>query len=281
MNQLSSAMRLAQLTGDLPPMPHIARLVVDKVGDPKTTAKDLQDIIQQDQALAARVLKIANSAFYGFSRSVTSLTGAIGAVGFNTIKSMVVSSVVRDLFKTFGLTEQLLWEHSLGCAFAARRIAREVRFPKFEEAFLAGLLHDIGKVILYMRLPQQMSAIIQAVYNNPGAAFFQLERTSFGFDHAQLGQLVARKWNFAEEIEEAIGAHHFPETARKNPQLATIINLANFFCHRLQIGITKNPDMDVAGLKSAAALKLSQGAIEDLVHEIETTFGAEKANFMN
>lgn len=274
-------MRLAQLTGDLPPMPHIARLVVDKVGDPKTTAKDLQDIIQQDQALAARVLKIANSAFYGFSRSVTSLTGAIGAVGFNTIKSMVVSSVVRDLFKTFGLTEQLLWEHSLGCAFAARRIAREVRFPKFEEAFLAGLLHDIGKVILYMRLPQQMSAIIQAVYNNPGAAFFQLERTSFGFDHAQLGQLVARKWNFAEEIEEAIGVHHFPETARKNPQLAMIVNLANFMCHKLQIGITKNPDLDVAELNAATALKLSRSSVEALIHEIETTFGAEKANFLS
>ncbi len=281
MNQLSSAMRLAQLTGDLPPMPHIARLVVDKVADPKTSTKDLQDIIAQDQALAARVLKIANSAFYGFSRSVTSLSGAIGAVGFNTIKSMVVSSVVRDLFKSFGLTEQLLWEHSLGCAFAARRIAREIRFGKFEEAFLAGLLHDIGKVILYMKLPQQMSDIIQTVYNNPGASFYENERATFGFDHAQLGQLVARKWNFAEEIEEAIGFHHFPESARNSPQLSTIINLANFVCLRLQFGITKNPELDVAGLKSAAALKLSASTIEQLLHEIETTFGAEKANFLS
>jgi putative nucleotidyltransferase with HDIG domain len=280
MNQLSAAMRLAQLTGDLPPMPHIARLVVDKVADPKTNTKDLQDIIAQDQALAARVLKMANSAFYGFSRSVTSLTGAIGAVGFNTIKSMVVSSVVRDLLKSSGLTEQLLWEHSLGCAFAARRIAREIRFGKFEEAFLAGLLHYIGKIILYTKLPQQRSDVIQRVYSDPDAVFFRLEQSAFGFDHAQLGQLVARKWQFAEEIEEAIGLHHFPGKSRSNPTLTVVIHLANLICHRLQIGITRNPDLDVAGSKAAAALKLPRDTMEDLIHEIETTFGAEKANYL-
>ncbi len=280
MNQMSLAMRLAQLTGDLPPMPHIARLVVDKVADPKASAKDIQEIIAQDQALSARVLKMANSAYYGVSRSITSLTNAISAVGFNAIKSMVVSSVVRDLFKSFGLTEQLLWEHSLGCAFIARRIAREVRFPKVEESFLAGLLHDIGKVIMYVKLPQQMTAIIQRVYNNPGATFIQGERSLLGFDHAQVGQLVARKWNFAEEIEEAIGFHHQPESARRLPQLTMIVNLANGMCHNLQIGITKNPDLDVAAFPTATALKLPRSTVEELLHEIETTFGAEKTHYM-
>ncbi|HBD09586.1 MAG TPA: hypothetical protein DCZ69_15145 [Syntrophobacteraceae bacterium] len=280
MTQLPLAMRLAQLAGDLPPMPHIARLVVDKVADPKTSAKDLQDIIAQDQALAARVLKMANSAYYGLTRSVTSLTYAISAVGFNAIKTMVVSSVVRDLFKSFGLTEQLLWEHSIGCAFAARRIAREVRFPKVEECFLAGLLHDIGKVIMYLKLPQQMTEIIQWVYNNPGSSFVEGERGMLGVDHAQVGQLVAKKWNFAEEIEEAIGFHHQPRMAKRLPQLTMIVNLANGMCHKLQVGLTKNPDLDVADFESAAVLKLPRSSIEELLHEIETTFGAEKANYM-
>jgi putative nucleotidyltransferase with HDIG domain len=280
MNQLSIATRIAQLTGDLPPMPHIAQLVMEKVGDPSTTARQLQDIIYQDQALAARILKIANSAFYGLSRSVTSLTAAIGTIGFNTIKSLVISSAMRDLFKSFGLTEQLLWEHSLGCAFSSRAIAKRLKFSKLEEAFLAGLLHDIGKVILNLKVPDQVSLIIQEVYNNPGTTFAQLEHTSFGFDHAQLGQLVAHKWNFAGEIEEAIGLHHHPEAAHRLPVLTFIVNLGNAFCHKLQIGPTKIPDLDLAGMDSARLLKLDQSAIDEMFAEIGATFEAEKASFL-
>jgi putative nucleotidyltransferase with HDIG domain len=281
MTQLSVATRIAQLTGDLPPMPHIARLVMEKVADPSTSGKQLQDIISQDQALAARILKIANSAFYGLSRSITSLTTAISTIGFNTIKSLVISSAMRDLFRTFGLTEQLLWEHSLGCAFSARMIAKRVKFPKVEEVFLAGLLHDIGKVILNLKVPEQVSIIIQDVYNNPGTTFLELEQSTFGFDHAQLGRLVAHKWNFAAEIEEAIGCHHQPSAAETLPAISYITHLGNAFCHKLQIGPTKNPELDVAGLDSARFLKLDAASIAEVIEEVGVTFDAEKANFLS
>lgn len=264
---------IVQTTGDLPSLPAIANQVMQKVSDPNTTSKDLQDIISLDQALAARVLKIANSAFFGCSRRINRLTDAINIMGFNSIKSLVMTSVLGDLFKSFGLTEKLLWEHSIGCATACRKISRALRFPGIEEAFLAGLMHDIGKVVLNLRQPERMFEIFQEVYNQPGQhTFHTLEMREFGFDHAQVGRLMARKWNFAEEIEEAIGCHHDLGRAHIMPILAHIVSLGNGICHRLEIGPTRDPDLDPAELESAVRLRLDRDAIGELVESVAETW---------
>lgn len=267
------AAAIVQTTGDLPALPAIAGQVMQKVSDPDTTSKQLQDIISMDQALAARVLKIANSAFFGCSRRINRLTDAINIMGFNSIKSLVMTSVLGDLFKSFGLTEKLLWEHSIGCAAACRQIARSVRYPGVEEAFLAGLMHDLGKVVLNLRQPERMFEIFQDVYNQPGTCTFRdLEMKEFGFDHAQVGRLMARKWNFADEIEEAIGCHHDPSRAKIMPVLANIVNLGNALCHRLEIGPTRDPEADPAELESATRLRLDRDAVDELIQGVSETW---------
>lgn len=260
-------------------MPHVANLVMEKISAPGTTAKDLHQIISKDQALAARVLRIVNSPFYGGARKVSRLTDAIVFMGFDSIRSLVMASAMHDFFKTFGLTEKLLWEHSIGCAAVAKRIAKLVRLPKIEEAFMAGLLHDIGKVVLNLKLPDQMLSIVQEVYNDPEATFSAVEQRIFGFTHSQVGQLIARRWNFAPDIEETIGFHHNPGLARIAPTLAHIIYLANAFCHKLEIGPTRNPDLDLTELPSAEALKLDEGSIEPLLQDLSNTMSSEGAMF--
>jgi len=267
--------QIVQTTGDLPTMPPVAGLVMDKISDPKTTAKQLHQIIAKDQALAARVLRIANSPLYGCARTITRLTDAIMIMGFSSIKSIVMTSALHDFFKKFGLAEKLMWEHSIVAASLSKRIARLVRFSRVEEAFLAGLMHDLGKVILNLKLPEKMFDIVQEVYNNPGITFRELELKTFGFDHAQVGQLVAKKWNFAEEIEEAIGNHHQPEQAKILPALSYVVSLANDFCHKLEVGPTKDPDLDLSQLASAKALKLDQTSIEELLEEVSNTLASE------
>ncbi len=263
--------------GDLPAIPHVASLVMEKVANPDTTPKELNDVISKDQGLTARVLKISNSSFYGRSRSITRLTDAIMVVGFNTIRSLVITAAVRDLFNNFGLLDKLLWEHSVGCAFAARTIARKFKFPRVEEAFLSGLLHDVGKVILNTKLPDKMSFVVQEVYNSMGQlSFCEVEKQVFGFDHAELGQLLAKKWNFAEEIELVIGSHHSLEAGRKLPPLAYIINLADGVCHKLEIGPTKNPNLNLSTLPSARILKLREEPLNVLAQEIAEAFEADK-----
>ncbi|MBC7360011.1 MAG: HDOD domain-containing protein [Desulfacinum sp.] len=267
--------RLVQLTGDLPAMPHVASQVIKKISDPDAGAEDIQKLIAQDPSLAARVLKLANSSFYARSRSIATLRDAVVIIGMKTVRSLVVASVTRDLFDPFGLTEKLLWEHSVGCALGARTIATRLRYSRVDESFLAGLLHDVGKMILFTRFPDQMRLIIQEVYNDPSLSFAKLERETFGFDHAQVGRLLARKWQFPEEIDEAIGCHHNPARAKILPALSVIVHLAKAFCHKLELGPTKKPELDMTGVPSAKALKLTEEKLTALQKEIRQTFQAE------
>jgi HD-like signal output (HDOD) protein len=144
-------------TRDLPAMPQVASKVLELSSDPNTSAQQLQQIIADDQAMTARILKIANSAMYSCSRKVKTLTEAIVMLGFNSIRSLVVTSAARNLYNTrnstTGLKERLLWEHSIGVAFACRLLVQD-RMPALaEEAFLAGLMHDIGKLVLNLQVP--------------------------------------------------------------------------------------------------------------------------------
>lgn len=265
----SVAEKIVQATGDLPTMPHVANLVMEKLSDPNATAKDLHTIISQDQALAARVLKIANSPFYGCARTVTNLTDALVVMGFDSIRSLVVASAMQDFFKKFGLAEKLLWEHSIACGGIAKRVAKRVKYSKIEEAFLAGLLHDIGKVVLNLKMPDQMLQIVQDVYNDSTHTFIEIEEKTFSFNHAQVGMLIARKWNFTDTIEEAIGYHHYPEKAKILPVLSYIISLSNSLCHKLEIGPTRNPDLNVSELRSTKALKITPESVEELLADAE------------
>ena len=139
-------------TRDLPAMPQVASKVLELSSDPNTSAHQLQQVISDDQAMTARILKIANSALYSCSRKIKTLTEAIVMLGFNSIRSLVVTSAARNLYNTrtsqTGLKERLLWEHSIGSAFACRLMASDSRPALTEEAFLAGLMHDIGKSVI-------------------------------------------------------------------------------------------------------------------------------------
>lgn len=264
----SMAEKIVQATGDLPTMPHVASMVLQKLGNPNTSPKELHQTISADQALAARVLKVANSPLYGCSRAINRLTDAVVIMGFDSLRSLVMSSVMQDLFKSFGLTEKLLWEHSFGCAAISKHIAKVIKYPKVEEAFLAGLLHDIGKVVLNLKIPDKTREIVQEVYNNPGISFMQAEQEMFGFNHAQVGKLIARKWNFAETIEETIGCHHDPRQARILPVLTVIVNFGNLVCHKLEVGPTRNPDLDLFEFESTRLLRFNEESLGKLMAEV-------------
>lgn len=271
--------RIIQTAGDLPSLPPIANLVLERISDPEVTAKQLHDIISKDQALAARILKIANSTFYGCSRNITRVSEAVVIIGFKTIRSLLITTVMQDMLKNFGLLEKLLWEHSLGCAFGAQVIAGFVKFSKSEEAFLSGLLHDVGKVVLNQKIPAEMLEIIKTIYNRPGLLSINIEQQKLGFNHAQVGQLIARKWNFAEEIEEAIGSHHDPNSATILPTLSHIVNLANAFCHKLEIGPTRTPDLNLMSSDAVSFLRLREDQVQTLLEQTRTIFDTQKSSF--
>lgn len=264
----ATAEKIVQSTGDLPAMPHVAAMVIDKLSNSNATPREIHQLIEKDQGLAARVLKVANSPYYGACRSIATVKDAILFMGFDSIRSVVLTAVMKGVFAETGLAEKLLWEHSIGCAVAARTLGRAVGYPGNEEAFLAGLMHDVGKAVLFLRRSAEMSEIMQDVYNGD-MSFADGEKQVFGFTHSEIGQLVADKWRFAINIEEAIAHHHHPGESQIAPQLAHIVCLANAMCHKLEIGPTRSPCLDLAKLESVKVLGIDPESLNGMAAEVQ------------
>ena len=270
-------------TRDLPAMPQVASKVLELSSDPNTSAIQLQQIISDDQAMTARILKIANSAMYSCSRKVKTLTEAIVMLGFNSIRSLVVTSAARNLYNTrnatTGLKERLLWEHSIGVAFACRLLVQD-RVPSLaEEAFLAGLMHDIGKLVLNLWVPEQFDEVVQIVYND-NRPFDVTEKEILGFNHAEVGALLVNKWNLSPMLEDTILNHHTPEAMTTENPLLLYLDLANKICHKLGIGFVDVPDLDISNCLANQILGLPPKTFDMVAVRLRETLESEMEIFI-
>ncbi|HOX26416.1 MAG TPA: HDOD domain-containing protein [Candidatus Krumholzibacteria bacterium] len=268
---------------DLPAMPHVASKVLELSSDPDTSAVALQQVIADDQAMTARILKIANSAMYACSRRIKTLSEAIVVLGFNSIRSLVVTSAARNLYATgsarMGLKERLLWEHSIGCGFTCRLLVQKRHPALAEEAFLAGLMHDIGKLVLNLQLPERFEEIVQIVYNE-GREFHETEREILGFDHARVGALLVNKWKLSPLLEDVIGLHHEPAGLTLDRPLLLYLDLANGLCRKYGIGFQEHPELDLEASVPGQLLGLVNEDFADLARRLQETLETEMEIFI-
>ncbi|MCB0310909.1 MAG: HDOD domain-containing protein, partial [Bdellovibrionales bacterium] len=191
--------------GDLPPMPHVASRAISMVENPETTAQELTDVLSSDTALAARVLKIANSAMFSRQREITTLNQAIMIIGFKALKGIIVAATLRQINKSFGNLEKLIWENSMCTAMCATVISKRLRKRFQEEIFLLGLLHSLGQIVL---LAQKDTAkdykLVLEKIRDEAYEYAPAEQEIFGFAHPLIGALVAKKWNFSPETCQVI-----------------------------------------------------------------------------
>jgi putative nucleotidyltransferase with HDIG domain len=245
--------------GDLPPLPQVAAQVLRLAADPDSTTEELQRVIATDQALAAQILKIANSAMFGMVREVKTLTQAIMTLGFSTIKSIVIASSARNLYKRggTGLQERLLWEHALVVAISARAYAKSFRSPRVEEAFLSGLMHDIGKAVMGLKFPERYGAMVRAIYNED-ADGIESELDLFGFDHAMVGEAILHAWNLPRSLENTVRWHHDPLHAPAEDQaLTAFVALGNQLALERNVGIGKPESLAGATRQAMELLTLT------------------------
>ena len=269
---------------DLPTIPAVAKKVVKALGNPNTNLNDLNKLISTDQALSARILKIANSAMYYCQREINSLNMAMSRIGLASLKSIVIAVSTKDIYKTFGEAEKLLWEHSVGVSIASQTIAQKIGGFKDDEIFLGGLMHDIGKTLLNNKDPQKYSQIFQEVHEG-GKSFIDAEQEIYGFTHAEVGALIINKWNLPAILTEVIRIHHDLNPEQKPTQnglkTAALINLADLICQKLGIGYKKSLDgFNLNEAVSTQILEFDEDSIEKLTNQISTDFESNKEVFL-
>jgi putative nucleotidyltransferase with HDIG domain len=223
----------------LPTLPEVITQILALVDDPMVSAHRIAEVVGRDQAMVATILRLVNSPFYGLRGRITSIQHAVVLLGLRTVRNMALSSV---LVKTFGVSSAdqrfnraLLWRHTVACAVGARLLSQELRTIDPEEAFLAGLLHDMGMVILDQYFHPDFRRVLDRVVGQ-GQGLLEAEQEVLSSDHAAMGAILARRWNFPAPVIEAIARHHRPDLAEKSPQLTALVHLA----HALQA----NPEED-------------------------------------
>jgi putative nucleotidyltransferase with HDIG domain len=208
---------------NLPTIPGIFKKISAMVENPDTSPAQVARLISQDQVLSAKVLRMANSAFFGQSRKISSITQALIILGFDVVKGLVLSTSVFDMMKK---SMDGLWEHSIGCAAAAGVLAKKIGREDAEEVLLAGLLHDLGKVILILQLPEETERIL-ALSREKGVSFYEAEKEILDFNHGDVGLWLAEHWNLPYNLAEPMRFHHQPERATIAPEQTALVHLAN------------------------------------------------------
>lgn len=232
--------RIILKTVDIPSLPPIAMKVMGLIQDDYASLKTLEDIISRDQGFATRLLRIANSPYYGRDRKIEDIPQAILLIGFETLKSLVIATSLKDLHRNFGVFEQRLWEHSLGVALCSSLLAMVTRMATSDEALVCGLIHDVGKTVINNAMPEMYMQIYEKMYEEH-RPIIEIENEVLGFNHTIIGSLIAKKWKLPEKLEVVITHHHtypYPDYEDQAfSDICNIVRIADQICLNLGIGL--------------------------------------------
>ena len=232
--------KLVEMAPEAIPLPATTLRIIKLINDPTSTAAEVAGVMEKDQALTARVLRVANSAYYGLPRQVSSARDAVVLLGHNTLRSLIFTASVAGVLGRkatgYSLGEGDLWKHSVNVANGSRLLSRFKHRTKAEEAYVAGLLHDIGKIVLDQYMQTEFEKTMK-VAQDEGLAFSQAERKVLGVDHAQIGGLLAERWELPPQYVTAIRHHHTPLEADDDKILTSLVHVADVIAFELGLGL--------------------------------------------
>ncbi len=243
---------------DLVTLPEVALRIARMVDDPSSSATDIGREISHDAALTARLLRIANSPAFGHHGKIATISRAITVLGVRQVRDLTVGLTAIRTFDGIGnelVTMASFWRHSLLCAVAAGQIAAQRARGRDESPFVAGLLHDIGQLVLFSRAPvPARQALLMSADSAEDLGLFLCERQVLGFDHGAIGLALAKKWGLPRALQECIEFHHEPERAQEHPLDVATVHIANTAAVLAEIGsrdLTDAPPISAAALRAA------------------------------
>ena len=264
-------------------LPEVTARINAVVRDPNSDPSDLEEVIKHDPALVARILKAVNSAFFGLSNEINTVGRAIVMLGFNQVNQLALAASLGQLFKgniCKGVPAKQLWGHCIAVGVVARDMGGKIRPELAEEAFMAGMTHDLGLLASLTAMPEQLAAACDLAKSDP-RPFCDIEREAMGFDHQQLGKALTRAWNFPPICQLSAGHHHDPLAVDAEERLVVgIVHVADTMCCLDKIGFNRTAMRQVItpGLLSnlgisAVVVDDTQARLQALAYSATTIFG--------
>lgn len=257
---------------ELPLLPENAQKVLSLLADPNVSVEKVRRLVAYDGPLAAKILNIANFDFFGGSRVPPTLSDSIMRLGLNAVRNIVVASSVKGLFKRLGQGEQIIWRMMMGSAIASSIIARNTKLSDTEDAFIGGLLHDVGLVAVINNYPEAYQNIADKAANG-GRSVAEACADEFGFTHREVGAILVKRWGFPDAFESLIRSFEDTEIILKERyilNLVSIITLADRMC--IKAGIVKSDNAGAAFGTLGETLGLDESDISRILENIKVAF---------
>ncbi|MBD3390934.1 MAG: HDOD domain-containing protein [Chitinivibrionales bacterium] len=278
-NQKRDLLEAVRGISTIPTIPTVLEKITLLLQNPQTSAEEIGRAITTDQSLASKVLKLVNSAFYGFPGKISTITHAVVILGFSTIKNIVLTASIFDVFRKkghryAGFDMEKFWFHSIACGAASQSVAKFIGSSEREEAFIAGLIHDVGKIIECQYLEKEFTQIVRETQQK-NQLFFDSEKQLFEVTHQEIGGLLCQSWNLPENLQNAVKYHHNPSKSRSHYLTTAIVHCADILVRAMDLGNggdNKIPRMSDQVWQSLGLENLSlQSLLENVNDEVEKT----------
>jgi putative nucleotidyltransferase with HDIG domain len=275
---------LVKGVGGLVTLPDVFIRINRLVEDPNSTTTDIAKVVRQDPSFTVRLLRVANSPLYGLSSTVDTVSKAVAIIGTNQIRNLALSTSIASSFA--GLPNDLVsmdnfWRHSLYCALTARILARQAHKCDPEAVFTAGLLHDIGELVIFNRLSALAKEVLLLVLDSADELpVYEAEWEIMGFDHAQVGGELARQWHLPALLEECIAYHHSILEAQRYPRETALVHIANILALMAEVDTLDVGDVQPIDPRAWEITGLSEDIIEPAVREAQSEIAEAEKLFL-
>jgi HD-like signal output (HDOD) protein len=282
LDHATSARELAKLVQQVPSLPLTFQRINELVTNPRSSANQITEAVTADQGLATRILRLANSSFYGLSARIDTISQAVTIIGTRQLRDLALATAVLDLFKDVpnaALNGKAFWEHALAVGSATRLIAAKRGERETERHFVSGMLHDIGLVVMAQQMPDQVTAHVRAA-ETANQPLSMIERRDLGFDHAELGAHVIEHWRLPPSLIEVAAQHHQIMTTARYVHDCAMVHLADTMAEAYSLGSGGEPVVPPLDLPAWDVLGLTPTDLAPITSDMERQMTEISAIFL-